>query len=397
MNSANQNKQCNPDGPVMIIGSGLAGWTIAKEFRKIDSSTPLVMVTAESGDFYAKPALSNAFAQKKDALQLVTTSAEKMVGTVGVTLLQNTVVTNIDATTQEVETSKGRFGYRQLILATGARAIKLEIQGDAAQEVLSVNSLLDYSELRNKLSPGARVLIIGAGLIGCEFANDLVQGGFNVQLVDPSTGPLSALLPAPASTQLRDALTGIGVYWHLGTSVKSVDRAANNSLQVTFHNNLTSLVDVVISAVGLRADCTIAQTAGAYCERGVVVDAQLQTSVKNVYALGDNTQYAAQSAGGVSRTLPYVMPIMNAAKALAQTLIGNPTKVEFPVMPVVIKTPALPIVVASPSPGITGEWRSAGEGIWNYFDSQESVKGFLLMGSQTSQRSEQMKRLLTPS
>ena len=51
MNSANQNKQCNPDGPVMIIGSGLAGWTIAKEFRKIDSSTPLVMVTAESGDF----------------------------------------------------------------------------------------------------------------------------------------------------------------------------------------------------------------------------------------------------------------------------------------------------------------------------------------------------------
>ena len=174
--------------------------------------------------------MSNAFAQKKDALQLVTTSAEKMVGTVGVTLLQNTVVTNIDATTQEVETSKGRFGYRQLILATGARAIKLETQGDAAQEVLSVNSLLDYSELRNKLSPGARVLIIGAGLIGCEFANDLVQGGFNVQLVDPSTGPLSALLPAPASTQLRDALTGIGVYWHLGTSVKSVDRAANNSL-----------------------------------------------------------------------------------------------------------------------------------------------------------------------
>ena len=119
----NSTKQNPLDTPVVVIGSGLAGWSIVKEFRKLDSVTPILMVTAESGDFYAKPALSNALAHKKGPEQLVTTDAKKMVSTLGVTLLQNTVVTKIDAATQKVETSVGNFGYRQLVLATGATAV----------------------------------------------------------------------------------------------------------------------------------------------------------------------------------------------------------------------------------------------------------------------------------
>ena len=120
-------QQLRPDAPLVVIGSGLAGWTAAREFRKIDPKTPILMFTSDGGEFYAKPALSNAFAHNKDATQLVTTSAEKMVSTVGVTIVKNTVVTSIDASTQEVETSTGRYGYRQLVLATGANPIKLPI------------------------------------------------------------------------------------------------------------------------------------------------------------------------------------------------------------------------------------------------------------------------------
>ena len=95
----------------------------------------------------------------------------------------------------------------------------------------------------------------------------------------------------------------------------------------------------MLSAIGLRADTRLAGAAGLACERGIVVDACLQTSAPGIYALGDCAQYA--SAG--QRTLPYVMPIMNAAKALAATLAGTPTPVVFPLMPVSVKTPALPI------------------------------------------------------
>ena len=76
----------HPQGPVLVVGSGLAGWSLVREFRKLDAETPVLMVTADAGDFYAKPALSNAFAQNKQPEQLVTTPAERMVSTLGVTL-----------------------------------------------------------------------------------------------------------------------------------------------------------------------------------------------------------------------------------------------------------------------------------------------------------------------
>ena len=135
----------------------------------------------------------------------------------------------------------------------------------------------------------------------------------------------------------------------------------------------------------------LAQTAGITSDRGIVVDAHLQTSAPHVFALGDNAQYASASLGGVSRTLPYVMPIMNAARALAQTLNGTPTEVRFPLMPVAIKTPALPLIVAAAAPGTTGEWRTQEEGIWHFLDTEARVRGFVLSGSQVSRRAEQVK------
>ena len=81
--------------PLMIVGAGLAGWTTAREFRRLDSSTPITLVTADSGDFYAKPSLSNAFAQGKLPAQLVSTPAAKMAETLKVTLLPRTRVTGI--------------------------------------------------------------------------------------------------------------------------------------------------------------------------------------------------------------------------------------------------------------------------------------------------------------
>jgi rubredoxin-NAD+ reductase len=122
-----------------------------------------------------------------------------------------------------------------------------------------------------------------------------------------------------------------------------------------------------------------------------VVDAALQTSQHHVFALGDGAQYA--SAG--NRTLPYVMPIMNAAKALAATLAGQRTEVVFPVMPVAIKTPALPIVVAAPAPGTAGDWRMVQEGVWQFINPQEQQLGFVLTGKNTARRAEQSK-LMAP-
>lgn len=382
--------QRHPDGPVLVVGSGLAGWSAVREFRKLDPTTEVIMLTSNNGDFYAKPTLSNALVQGKTAGQLVTTPAEKMVSTLSMTLMPQTEVTGIDIANQQIITNKGSFAYRQLVLATGAQAIRLSFAGNAAGEVVSVNSLDDYVVFRQKLPPKARVLIMGAGLIGCEFANDLAASGYSVQVVDPSPAPLATLLPAEASAELKASLSELGVQWHFDTSVTEINRV-NDAIAIQLANAQTTTVDVVLSAIGLRADMALAQTAGITSDRGIVVDAHLQTSAPHVFALGDNAQYASASLGGVSRTLPYVMPIMNAARALAQTLNGTPTEVRFPLMPVAIKTPALPLIVAAAAPGTAGEWRTQEEGIWHFVDADANVRGFVLSGPHVSRRAEQVK------
>ncbi len=386
--------QLHPDGPVLIVGSGLAGWSAAREFRKLDTTTPVTLITSGNGDFYPKPALSNALAQGKSAEQLVTTPAEKMAATLGVSLMPQTEVSGIDLPTQQIMTSKGSLAYRQLVLATGAHPIRLSFAGDAANEIVSVNSLDDYVVFRNRLPAQARVLIMGAGLIGCEFANDLATSGNTVQVVDPNKLPLALLLPPQASAELQASLSELGVQWHLGTSVAELNRI-DGELSVELANGTTVAIDVVLSAIGLRADIALAKAAGIATDRGIIVDATLQTSAPHVYALGDNTQYASDSlgsgSGNTSRTLPYVMPIMNAARALAQTLNGTETEVRFPVMPVTIKTPALPLVVSAAAPGTAGTWQTLEPGIWHFVDADARVLGFVLRGAQTSRRAEQAK------
>lgn len=386
--------------PIIIIGAGLAGWTTARELRKLDKTTPVLLITADSGDFYAKPSLSNAFAQKRGPAQLVTTPAASMAASQNVALQAHTRVTAIDTSRQIVSTSAGDFAYAQLVLATGAQPIRIPLLGDAAGEVLSVNSLQDFSEFHARLNRGEpahdktlvkkQVVIMGAGLIGCEFANDLTGSGFEVTVVDPSASPIATLLPSGLSEELRDALVNHGVVWHFGTTVQRIDHhtEAGDALKVQLANGEVLVADVVLSAIGLRADLSLAQAAGLACERGVLVDARLQTSAANVYALGDGAQYAN------GRTLPYVMPIMHAGKALAATLAGQPTPVQFPLMPVAIKTPALPLVVAPAAPGTVGQWMQREPGVWLFTDPDQAVKGFALSGSQTSRRAELAKQVV---
>lgn len=382
--------------PIVVLGSGLAGWTTVRELRKLEPQTPVTVITADAGDFYAKPALSNAFAQGRRPEQLVSTPAGKMAQTLGVTLLERTRVTAVDRTRRAVVTDKGRVPYGKLVIATGAQPIRVPVGGDAADNVLSVNSLDDFAAFHNRLTPEARIAIMGAGLIGCEFANDLAAAGYPVSVVDPAARPLAALLPEAAGDALRAALHALGTSWHFGTTVQSVDRCGE-SLRVQLANGVSFAADVVLSAIGLRADTALAQAAGLVCERGIVVDSALATSDPAIFALGDCAQYATGNwregavAGG--RSLPYVLPIMAAARVLAGHLAGGAGPLAFPLMPVSIKTPALPLVVASPPMGTAGHWHEADEGLWQFLDETGLARGFALAGKQTSRRAELSQKM----
>lgn len=367
--------------PVVIIGSGLAGYTVAREFRKLDGEAPLVMLSSDHGGFYSKPMLSNAFAQKKDANALLGKGAVQMAEELKLEIRAHTRVTAIDVTQKQVVVNGETVPYSKLVLAMGADPIRLPLQGDGADAVLSVNDHADYRRFREAIEGKKDIAILGAGLIGCEFANDLVGAGYSVHVIDLAPQPLGRLLPPASAAFIQRKLEAAGVVFHLGTTTQQVARAGEG-FRMTLANGETLAADVVLSAVGLRPRNALAESAGIKVNCGIVVNASLQTSDEDVYALGD----CAEVEG---RVLPFVMPIMQAARALAPTLAGNPTQVRYPAMPVVVKTPACPAVVSPPDMGAQGEWQveEVDDGVRALFRSADGkLLGFALLGTVTAEK-----------
>jgi rubredoxin---NAD+ reductase len=368
--------------PVTIIGSGLAGYTVAREFRKLDTETPIQIISADHGGFYSKPTLSNALATGKTPGSIVTAPHDKMAEQLKLTVRAHSRVTAIDAATKSVRLQNGeQLSYSHLILALGADPIRLPLEGDGTEAVLSVNDLDDYRRLRGTLEGKKDVTILGAGLIGCEFANDLTIAGYRVRVIDLGAQPLGRLLPQRGGAFMQRKLEAAGVVFHLGAATRSVERI-HESLRVTLSNGEIIQTDVVLSAVGLRPRTALAKAAGIEINRGIKVGRSLQTRHEDIYALGD----CAEIEG---RVLPFVMPIMHAARGLAATLAQNPTPVRYPAMPVLVKTPACPTVVSPPDASAQGEWlveEDAG-GVKALFKSMDDkLLGFALLGASTKER-----------
>ncbi|QRO13807.1 FAD-dependent oxidoreductase [Moraxella osloensis] len=372
--------------PVIIIGSGMAGYTLARELRKLTTSLPIVMVCQDSGDSYAKPTLSNAYAQNKLADSIANASAAKMAETLNLTLLNFHQVTDINADEQVIvvrslvnQASETTLAYRDLVLATGAHSRLLPNLAVNHQTIFAVNHLDEYKSFQQRLntlksqkSAPVKVAIIGAGLIGCEFANDLIgqntgnqTADITVAVFDKAARPLAQQLPSEAGIMLQDALTQSGVAFYLGTDITSIttniDTSDNATVTISFDKDKQSQTfeaDIVLIAIGLVANTDLAASANIAIassqhinptithlprtvQQGIKVDAYLATSAKHIYAIGD-------CANVMGSYMPYVMPLMNQAKALAKTLADPnmaPTKVAYPAMPVAIKTPSLPLVV----------------------------------------------------
>lgn len=384
MNQTTQQSQST----IVIIGSGLAGYTVIREIRKTDKTIPITLVTREPGYFYSKPMLSTALASKKDAAQLISTAVDGMASQLEINILGGIDVSAIDTATQTLQTSQGALHYEKLVLALGADQIRLPLQGDAANEVLTVNDLEDYRRFRQVIQGKKKIAILGAGLIGCEFANDLVLGGYEVDVIDLAPQALGRLLPEMAAIELQNKLSEAGVRWHFSTTVTTINHHADQ-MAVQLANGDSIQADVVLSAVGLRPRLDLAKAAGIKTGLGIEVNRELETSAPNVYAIGD----CAEVDGLV---LPYVMPIMQAARALAPTLIGQRTALTYPAMPVMVKTPALPTIVSPPAKGAAGQWKTTSSegGVEARFESPDGkLLGFALMGTATAQRAAFTKEL----
>jgi rubredoxin-NAD+ reductase len=371
---------------LVIIGTGLAGYTVAKEWRKNDPRSSLTFVTTDDGAFYSKPLLSSALSQQRAPEMLASFSADEMREQLNATIITHAEVTRLDPTLKTLYCDGHTpIAYQQLVFATGAKTFSLQLEGDAADKILSVNSLADYRLFRNALKHKKKIAIIGAGLVGCEFANDLTNTDYNVDLVELKQSPLPLLIPPAMGKELVQGLKN--VRWHLGCSAKALNYKGNGyTLALDDGSHIDC--DLVLSAVGFQPNTQLASDAGLVLSHGIKVNEYCQSEDKSIFALGD----CAEINGFY---LPYVAPILHAARALAKTLAGEKTPVHYPALPVIVKTTQYPITSCLPKPADALTWKIEKEsnGLRCLSYENDSLCGFALSGELIKERMALAKKI----
>lgn len=389
--TAASNRSKGSDKHIVIIGAGIAGWSVSEAIRRRDPDTPILLIAACKGLVYPKPAISLAISQGRTADDLVETDAASRAAELNIEVRTETKVIKIDSKRKRITTAKGGIEYGKLVLALGAHQRELEIEGNAAESVLRVNDLLSFKRLQQRLDGGSKsVTILGAGLIGSEFADDLSRAGHKVTVIDPGTLPLADLLPEPMSKELLHRLEKNGVEWQFGQTLKRLEKDGER-LQAELSCGDTYQTDLVVSAAGLVANKQLAAKSGLCTDTGITVNSDMQTSNHYIYAIGD-------CASVEGRLFAYIEPIRRQAEAIAANLAGEHERF-MPIPPMVkVKTQSMPISICSPFHHASDEsWKqvnSVRPGLHFEIASESNVVGFALSDELASTAGDHYRKLI---
>lgn len=330
---------------VVIVGAGRAGWQMVQSLRERVADMPITLVTACNGDVYDKPLLSVALARGIPVERMAREAGADAAKRLGVRLLANTAAVRIQPASRQLRTSRGTLRYGQLVLAHGAQGRSLP-QFPAAL-CWRINHLAVYARFRALLGTAPqRIAIAGAGLIGCELANDLALAGHHVTLLDLQARPLAAWLSEAQSQELLAAWSALPLRFVGQVQVSQVIPVAGDTIgvaavkQVFTECGQVFTADHLIVAAGLQTPPRLAASAGLEWQHGIAVRPEtMATSVEGIHALGD----CVSVLGQVSR---FIEPIGRQAQVLAASLAGQPgapfvsTRV-----PLRIKTSSLPFTL----------------------------------------------------
>ncbi|MDO5640250.1 MAG: FAD-dependent oxidoreductase [Neisseria sp.] len=346
---------------VIILGGGMAGWAVAEAVRSLDEASPLLMVTACSGDRYHKPELSVAISKGADAAAIVKKGGAEAAAELNVSLLPKTFVLNIDSRLKQIRTTRGAFSYDKLVFATGATPLLPDVL--PPQYCWRVNHLDGFDGLQKALAARSqqRVLIIGGGMIGTELAEDICRAGHQVSVIDRADYPLAGLLPESAARLLADSLQAQGIRYCGGRKVSGVSLAADGSYRISSIDTdgiaYADSADQIVAATGLKIESRLPERAGLdfHPTSGIRVNpATLQTNREDIYALGDCIDLNGKPCR-------FIAPLNRQADTIAAEITGQPHAPYAHDEPVVrLKTKSLSVVVSG-SPDRNADWATAAD------------------------------------
>ena len=268
---------------IVIVGGGAAGFAAAERLRRERYQGGIVMLSNDEAPPIDRPNLSKDYLAGNAPEEWVPLRPESFYHENGIELRLGTSVIGVNARSREVVLCNGgKVPYDRLLLATGAEPVRLSIPGAELPHVHPLRSLADCQAIIERAKTARRAVVLGASFIGLEVAAALRARRIDVHVVAPEKRPMERILGPQMGDFVRTLHEEHGVVFHLENSAAAID-----GKRVTLNNGGTLEADLVVTGVGVRPRTALAEQGGITVERGVLVNAYLETSVPGIFAAGD--------------------------------------------------------------------------------------------------------------
>jgi len=316
--------KAKPRGPdksprkIVIAGGGAAGFAAAEMLRRHGYQGDVIMVSDDAAAPVDRPNLSKDYLAGSAPEEWVPLRPNDYYAANGIDLRLRTPIGAIKPRDHQVVLADGStIAYDRLLLATGAEPVRLPLPGAAPSDVFTLRSLADCRALIARAEGSRRVVVIGASFIGLEVAGSLRTRGLEVHVVAPEARPLEKVMGPQLGDVIRALHEDKGVHFHLSNTVSAFEAGS-----AILKDGTKLAADFVVQGVGVRPRLQLAEAAGLALDRGVRVNAQLQTSAPNIYAAGDIARWPDKHSGQSIRVEHWVVACRQGQTA-ARNILGQ--------------------------------------------------------------------------
>ena len=309
-------------GTVLIVGAGHAGFQVAASLRQHGYGDRICLINDEAHLPYQRPPLSKAYLKGEGRPDSLMFRPDKFYRDQNIELIADRAV-SIDCGARGLLLASGTSrDYGHLVLATGARNRLLDIPNANLANVRYLRILDESEALRKQIASGQRVVVIGAGFIGLEFAATARIKGLEVDVAELASRVMGRAVTAEISDYFQERHTAAGIRIHLGVQATSIEADGTKVTGVSLSDGRHLPADLVVVGVGVLPNVELAAEAGLPVASGIIVDEQLLTSDPNISAIGDCALFASPRFGGSLR-LESVQNATDHARCVAARLTGD--------------------------------------------------------------------------